>query len=198
VNPESPANPVKNWCGNQKWVRYRPLNIPPRAVNESHTIDTFINLMERLKGSDFQLLAGKTGFDNRQRTSTQNGESKAKAVYDFAKVLQEEGINTLGDTLRITDVDGLEKKIRAVKRQGQGITFKYFLMLAGDENFVKADRMLCRFVSDALGLLKDKPLDPEKTEALVIAVYNEKLKDQFPKLTLRMLDYSIWCYQRGQ
>ena len=50
--PESPKSPVKNWCVNQKWERYRPLNTPPRAVNESHTIDTFINLMEKLKSGD--------------------------------------------------------------------------------------------------------------------------------------------------
>src|SRR5262249_44922910 len=34
---------------------------------------------------------------------------------------------------------------------GSGISFKYFLMLAGSDEFVKADRMLCRFMADAIG-----------------------------------------------
>ena len=193
---DSPKNPVKNWCANQNWERYRPINTPPRAVNEAHTIYAFIGLMEKLKGNDFALLAAEKGFNNRQRTSSRNGELKAKAVYNFAQILYEEEINTLGDTLKIKNYERLENRICAVKGQGSGITLKYFLMLAGDEDFVKADRMLCRFASRAFAL--PQPLDSEKTEALMNKVYNTKLKKKFPKLTLRMLDHSIWGYERNR
>src|SRR5258708_36878072 len=128
------------------------MNTLPGAVNESHTIAAFIGLMENLKGGDFKLLAGEKGFNNRQRTSTRNGQLKAKAVYEFAKALEEEGIHTLGDTLKIRNPQKVKQKICEIKGQGQGITFKYFLRLAGSDDFVKADRMLCLFVSYARGL----------------------------------------------
>ncbi|MGH6994574.1 MAG: hypothetical protein ACREES_02680, partial [Stellaceae bacterium] len=112
-------------------------------------------------------------------------------VYCFAKALLDIGIKTLGDTENTTRNDLARDKVCLIPGQRSGISFDYFLMLAGSDHFVKPDRMLCRFVSAAL----QRPIEPPEAQALVTRVA-DRLKQFFPRLTPRLLDYVIWSYQR--
>jgi hypothetical protein len=67
-------------------------------------------------------------------------------------------------------------------------------MLAGNENGVKADRMVTRFVADALGV---RNVPPEKAEELVRQA-SSVLRTDFPRLVPSSLDNKIWKYQRIQ
>jgi hypothetical protein len=49
-------------------------------------------------------------------------------------------------------VEIAESYVREIKGQSPGISFDYFRLLAGDEEMVKADTMICRFVADAIGI----------------------------------------------
>jgi hypothetical protein len=67
-------------------------------------------------------------------------------------------------------------------------------MLAGNENGVKADRMVTRFVADALGV---RNVPPEKAEELVRQA-SSALRSDFPSFVPSGLDNKIWKYQRSQ
>lgn len=78
---------------------------------------------------------------------------KAEAIRDTARVLAANGIDTAA-ALRAAAGDGARLKLVrkawcAVKAQRSGITWRYVLMLAGVPG-VKPDRMIIRFVADAL------------------------------------------------
>ena len=60
--------------------------------------------------------------------------------------------------------DSLRRAIKTIPGQGSGLSYIYFLIVAGNEDGVKADRMVTRFVAKAL----DVPnVSPELAEDLV-------------------------------
>lgn len=132
-------------------------------------------------------------FRNRQWTSSRSGILKAEAVYRFANALHECGIDTFADSADANRIERCRKAIVAIPGQGSGISFKYFLMLAGHDGFVKPDRMVMRFVADAL---RQRNVDSNVAEDLVQKVA-EALQMEFPRLTASRLDYAIWHYQRS-
>jgi hypothetical protein len=66
------------------------------------------------------------------------------------------------------------------------------LILAGNQNGVKADRMVIRFVGNALGV---RNVAPELAEELVRNA-STVLRAEFPTLVPSNLDNKIWNYQR--
>ena len=142
VNYRSTRKVVSNWCGcqNPPWLLLRKRGAP------EHTITEFVALL-RAHYAEFLV----TVFRNRQRTSSRGGILKAEAVALFSEALQEHGIDTLMDTRDGVRNSKVELDIRKIPGQGSGISFEYFLMLAGSDAYVKADRMICRFVARALG-----------------------------------------------
>ena len=85
----------------------------------------------------------------------------------------------------------LDKAICSTKSQSSGIMLKYLYMLAGDENMVKPDRMIRRFVKNAgFSKIEDKDI-VELFRGTV-----SELKGSYPDLTPRALDSAIWLYQR--
>lgn len=185
VRYESVQRTVRNWCEAQdpKWELHgRPGKSPP------HQMDEFVAVLSK---HGTRSLA-ESIFKNRQRTSTRSGILKAEAVFRFAKTLLEGGIMTLGDTEDDARNERVAKKIEQIEGQRSGISFDYFLMLAGSDDFVKADRMICRFVSAAL---KRENVIPQQARLLVKEAATQ-LKSHFPLVTPRLLDYAIWSYQR--
>ena len=157
-------------------------------LTDAPTINILITLLE---GRYFESLA-KDVFCNQQRTSTRNGILKSEAVYRFAKTLQDYGITTFGDTADDQRNEQVRTKIQEIKGQKSGISFDYFLMLAGSDRYVKADRMLRAFVADAL---RESNVSADNTRALVLAAC-ARLQAETPHLTPRLLDHEIWKYQR--
>jgi hypothetical protein len=183
---------VTSWAKSHGWQLKRG----EQSALKRPTIDEFIYVMDPIKGGDdnWQRLAAEDYFDYKGRTSSTSGILKVEAVYKFAEALSESGINDYSDLADKKKRNAAEIKIKKIKGQGSGLTFKYFLMLSGDESLVKADSMLCRFVSKALGI---KEIDPLKAEKLVIAAA-DKLKHKYVGLTPARLDSAIWNYQRVQ
>ena len=131
-------------------------------------------------------------FDNRQRTSSRSGILKAEAVYRFARALAAHEIDTRADATDLERMQAAETVIKTIPGQGSGISFKYFCMLAGDENFVKPDRMVRRFVAEALNV---PDVEPKRAAELLIEAAHA-LREKIPNLTATRLDYEIWVYQR--
>ncbi|PKO09792.1 MAG: hypothetical protein CVU40_07855 [Chloroflexi bacterium HGW-Chloroflexi-2] len=84
-----------------------------------------------------------------------------------------------------------EAEIARIPGQSSGLSTRYFYMLAGDENFIKPDRMIRRFIQAAIG----RELSIEDCQELLLAAHAELVRD-YPLLTPRSLDHEIWLYQR--
>jgi hypothetical protein len=183
------TNTITRFCQNEK-IQIDVNSIRNEQPRENQfTINDMISLYET---HGLEYVTEKI-FNNKQRTSTTNGILKAQAVLEFCKICKEHGINYYQDISKLETDKCFELKIRyLIPGQSSGISLKYFFMLVGSENFVKADRMLCRFVEQAINQEK---ISIEKCDQLVIAASKE-LGAVDPKLTPRNLDYLIWNYQR--
>ena len=177
---------VMNYCDNLKLERIHKQTENP---SDEHTVDDYINYINKIESDDY---GRETILDNRQKTSTRNGIYKAEAVYIAATVLKNRGIQRISDIREYEDIKGLECEFKKIKGQGSGISFSYFMMLAGDDNYMKIDRWLTRFVEKATG----KKLDVECTYKELSAVY-EALKIKYQRLTPRSFDYAIWNYSKS-
>jgi hypothetical protein len=180
---------VNRWCESQEpcWVReisFKPTNdIGP-------TVRDFVDILDRrLKdGSTYENL-----FRNRARTSSRSGILKAKAVHLFASALLDSGINTFGDLRDRSKLEAAETGLRKIPGQRTG----YFLMLAGEDDYVKPDTHLRRFVNDALCIDWKHLASEKRAEELVREAARRFAKD-YGGLTAAGLDYAIWSYQHTQ
>jgi hypothetical protein len=186
VRYESTTRTVGDFC---RWAHWE--ECLAKAPGE-YSISEFVALLEPFN-KDWEKIADEV-FDNRQRTSTRGGILKAEAVFKFAKVLKQCGIEKYENV----PPRGLEYKvavdIQNITGQGSGLSYKYFLMLAGNTREVKGDRMVTRFVGGAVGSCG---ISGDNAEDLVRAAASV-LQAEHPKLTAASLDYLIWKYQRDQ
>ncbi|KZL31256.1 MULTISPECIES: hypothetical protein [Rhodococcus] len=131
--------------------------------------------------------------NNRKPTSTTKGAPlKAAAIHEAAGRLRELGIDSTDD-LRAADADALAnaKKVWAtVPGQRSGITWNYFLMLAGIPG-VKADRMVIRYVADAIGTTPENVSAPDA--AMLVKTVAEKSGHN-----VTHLDHAIWRFESGR
>jgi hypothetical protein len=182
---------VNRWCDSfsPRWAGEQEAK--PKG-NVGPTILDFIGILEdRLsRGAKYKDL-----FQNSQRTSSTNGILKADAVHRFAKALVDGGVNQFDDLGECEKLRAAEIEVKRIPGQKSGITFTYFLMLAGDEGFVKGDTHVRRFVNDALGLDWTNLLPVKQAIELVSAAAAE-LKRECSEITTAKLDYAIWNYQR--
>ena len=134
-----------------------------------------------------------TMTNNRKPASTTKGAPlKAEAIYDAASRLHERGIDS-ADALRAATTDELSDTKMAwttVSGQRSGITWNYFLMLAGIPG-VKADRMVIRYVADAIGST------PESVSATDAAILVKAVAEQSGR-NITHLDHAIWRFQSGR
>ena len=133
-------------------------------------------------------------FSNKCRTSTRNGILKAEAVLKFSEALIESGIDSFAD-LTPSRLEMAGAKIRSIKGQKSGVSFKYFCMLAGLDHLIKPDRMVCRYVQDTLGLSRE--VSPSFAEQMILESI-ELLRAKRPSISAREVDYVIWEFQRGR
>lgn len=130
-------------------------------------------------------------FQNRQRTSARNGILKSEAVFRFAQTLRLHKIEHLQDFQHANIYAALERDIRLIPGQKSGISFQYLSMLAGSDEFVKPDRMILRFMENAL----QRKVDAAEAQPLLSAAVKQ-LKEIHPQITPRLLDHEIWKFQR--
>ncbi|MGB0011830.1 MAG: hypothetical protein WBQ03_09500 [Candidatus Sulfotelmatobacter sp.] len=184
VRYESTERTVTNFCSRYLWQR------DGRGRAEEHPISDFLRILQPYDNR-WEDMANHV-FRNRQRTSTRSGILKAEATFRFARALQDFGIATFADGLKSGLRNGLRQAIKAIPGQSSGLSYAYFLILAGNEDGVKADRMVTRFVANALGV---RSVAPELAEGLVRNA-SIVLRSEFPRLVPSSLDNKIWKYQR--
>lgn len=179
---------VARFCERHDWPALVAKREDRRAG--SHGLKDLLDLYVDLQPEE----AADKLFSNRQRTSTRSGILKAEAVRLFADALVRCGIDHFDD---ITDerIEQAEATILGLPGQGSGIAFDYFRMLAGKDDLIKPDRMVQRFVANALGLAAEPT---PRQAALLVRLAARRLSGTNAAWTPLKLDYAIWQYQSSK
>lgn len=138
VKYESTKETVKRYCNdfNLQRIKNNKDLMPNQDTQES--IEAFLKKINLIGVDTFT----EKMFDNKQRTSTNNGILKSEAVYRFAKTLKNHSVNYFQDVTKVIVKSNFEKDIRSIPGQRSGISLRYFYMLSGSDNFIKPDRHL--------------------------------------------------------
>ena len=175
----------------ERYIKHFDLNISRSAADENeHTVKDFLNNIKEAGGAK---AFAEEVVHNRQRTSSRNGILKAEACELVAKVFESHGINTLSDFENYHKKDELDKDILSVHGQSSGVMLKYLKMLCGNNNLIKPDRMVKRFVAGFSSTITSD----EDLQELVSRAATEVLKLKYPNMKPRLLDYLIWEYQKN-
>ncbi len=130
-------------------------------------------------------------FKNRQRTSSRSGILKSEAVLLFCQALVGAGINNFADFDQERR-EYAEAMILGLPGQSSGIAFDYLMMLAGDDNLVKPDRMVQRYVGQALSLAT---VPQPRQAAILVRLASKELCRRGQRWTPLSLDNAIWKHQ---
>lgn len=171
-------------------ARYREARLEEGGDPYSDGASDLVSAGERWGGTDG--FVAQTGY--RWRVSTQPGAPfKAASALGAARLLQGAGLETVTD-VRGALADRAAQESSPIKKewiklpgQRSGLTWTYFLMLAGVPG-VKADRMVVRYVSRALG----RETDARESALLVAAVADRSGVSQ------TKLDHAIWRKESGR
>lgn len=189
VRYEATKRVVQRYCDHFEIQRVRPNrdNLPSRG--DQQPLAVFVAEVERWGVDRFT----DEVFANRQRTSTQNGILKTEAAWRFARVLRDYGVNYLQDIPNVVTNTHLDEAIRAIPGQLSGISLSYFFMLAGSDDLIKPDRMICGFLQETLG----RSVSPKDAQRLLTEACHV-LRRHYPTLTPRLLDSCIWRKESGK
>lgn len=179
---------VSNLCEFSGWTRFAPSR-EDRGAGEYGIGD--LNSMFDKFGVEGM---AESVFQNRQRTSSRSGILKAEAVLLYCRALIEAGINDFPD-LDVERREYAEAIILGLPGQSSGIAFDYFMMLAGDDNLIKPDRMVQRYVGYALGL---ESVPQPRQAAILVRLAARELRQRGRLWTPLSLDYAIWKHQSQQ
>ena len=165
---------------------------PLIAMYEPITSDP-LPTTELAKLSEGELLE----MTNNQRTSTRAGITKAEAALCYAKVFNRFDVTTLRDAVALLDdqqrLEQLDTKLRAVRGDGQhGIRRGYLWMLIGQDDAIKPDRMVVRWLTK-FGV----PSDPAVAREYIAAAASEISKEPSRAVTPWEIDHAIWDHQRN-
>lgn len=189
VRYSSVKNTVANYADyfGLKMHRSREENSYPSSL-EQNSLKTLISEIDQLTVEKFT----ERVFKNRQRTSTRSGILKTEAVYQFASVLLCNEVNTFDDIKHLySNAETIGRDIRKITGQKSGISYDYFLMLAGNDNLIKPDRMINRYFNK----LTDETLT-QNSLLDILTGCSSILKESHPTLSPRILDHEIWKFQR--
>jgi len=180
-------NVVRNFCNKLLIERLREDGSPYPPIEHQFSIEALLNLYDQFSINEIT----DNFFCSRNRTSSKNGILKSEAVSRFCTELKEFGVNYFQDLPLIIGNDRFENSIKKIPGQGSGLSTSYFYMLAGEENVIKADRMIIRFIESCIHLV----VTTTEASQLIMEAH-EILREEFPSLTPRILDHEIWKYQR--
>ncbi len=179
---------VANLCEYADWPRYASSRESRGAGG--HGICDLVALFDTLGIEGM----ADTVFQNRQRTSSRSGILKAAAVLLYCRALTEAGINTFDD-FEQNRREYAEAIILGLPGQSSGIAFDYFMMLAGDDNLIKPDRMVQRYVGNALKL---DAIPQPRQAAILVRLAARDLCQRGHRWTPLHLDYAIWRFQSAK
>lgn len=189
VRYESARQVPSRYCATYGLNRLRDNTAALPAIGAQEPLSA---LVARIEDLGVECFASQV-VRNRQRTSAVNGILKVDAVHRVARCLLHAGIETFQDLARAGSEPALEDAIRKIPGQGSGISWRYFCMLAGDDQQVKPDRHIMGFFA----VFTQVAWSTEQAVDLVRQLCEHDVL-QDCHLTPRSLDYAIWHWQRAQ
>lgn len=182
-------NVVDRYCKKYALARNRSPRDSLPQPQDQEKVSELIQKMMKEGSSNF----AENIFENRSITA---GRLKADVLLDLLIEIQDLNIQTFQDIqpwlIQYSLQCKLVRKITNIDGIGEA-TSRYFLMLAGDEQMVKPDRMILRFICNVL----NRRVNEEYAVTLIQAL-SKKLLTTYPHMTPRLLDYIIWTWQRNQ
>lgn len=187
VKYSSTKNTVARYCDYYHIHKYRDSEdyLP---VEQQHTLSELIQNIEKA-GTEY--FADKI-VKNKQRTSSQNGILKSKAVLECAIILSSHSIETLNDFRDKMNIE-IEKEFCKGKGQKSGISLAYLKMLCGDPNTIKPDRHILRFLDRCF----DEEIHTEDAQQIFIELI-QRLRIKYNTINARQLDYLIWSFMASK
>ena len=184
---------VQNFCCYTGWSCFRnPIPSPIPPIRQQRSINDLLKLYHQMN-LNFGNIAISV-FGNSNRTAPKGGILKSEAVYRFAKILNQNNTNYFQNlNININRLNAIKTQIAQIPGLRSGIAFDYFLMLAGDSNGVKPDRMVKRYLS----WLFCTKINTNTQAIRLLNTLHKILLRVIPNLTLRQLDYAIWNFQRN-
>lgn len=172
-------------------INERPETIyePPKESEEVKSSA----IQEIIKDINPKELAEKF-FCNSQRTSTKNGILKAEACKISNELLVEHKIFEYKDLSKVDQVCEFERDFKTIPGQRSGISFKYFMMLTVDDNQIKPDRHVIRFLE---GVLERKVCISE-AESIIKAQVEPIRSILENDISLLQIDSAIWRHMRDK
>lgn len=133
-----------------------------------------------------------TGLTNRQRTSTRGGILKSDAVLRHAQVFIDHGIATLPDAVELfTDTArfaAVDTALRSIPGEGgHAVRRDYLWMLIGDDDLIKPDRMVLRWLAH-----HDVHVDPAGAREIIAALVTPVGSRLGRDVTAWEIDHAIW------
>ncbi|WP_343212987.1 hypothetical protein [Gordonia sp. JH63] len=137
------------------------------------------------------------GVTNRQRTSTRGGIVKAEAVLRYAQILASYQVETLDDGMallsRSKDLQVVDDALANVPGDGQfGVRRGYLWMLIGDDEKIKPDRMVLRWLS-RIGF----DVDPLQAKTLILDAVARVSGELGRDVTAWEIDHAMWSDARA-
>ncbi|WP_218122237.1 hypothetical protein [Blastococcus aurantiacus] len=166
-----------------------PLLTPGPPVEDVYPLDRFA---DRFPDEEALLAVAQ----NRQRTSTRNGITKAQAVLGYVRVLRDHGVDDIAAANVAMSspplLASLDKGLYRIRGEGKyGIRRGYFWMLCGDDARVKPDRMVLRWL-EPHGVR-----DPHVAQQLLIDVAAFMTREGSTPVTPWEVDHAIWLAARN-
>lgn len=189
VRYSSVKNTVANYVDYFGLEMYRSREVSGYpSSSKQNTLKRLIYEIDQLSVEQFTARV----FKNKQRTSSRSGILKTEAVYQFASVLLRNKVNTFDDVKHLyLNTKKIEKDIKKIPGQKSGISYDYFLMLVGNDDLIKPDRMITRYFNK----LTNKNLSPDSLLDILKAC-SCIFKKTYPTISPRVLDHEIWKFQR--
>ena len=181
------AKVVNNYCDYYNIQRNRPSDLFPE-IDEQESITQFMKKFLYEGEHIFR----KIIFKNSEAiTSKVTDKSKAMAVYDFAGLLQENGVEYFQDIEKILyDTEFFENSIKITSMTNNGLN--YFFMLAVNDSASVPVRLIIDFIKG----LSTNNIGFEYLPEIVAEVC-VRLKSEFSNITPRILGFAIWEYMKS-
>ena len=131
---------------------------------------------------------------NRKPAHTHPGAPlKAEIIEQAAQLMLDLGIRTVPELRRVVEENPQDNPVyhgwKKLPSQSSGVTYNYLLLLAGMQS-IKPDRMVLRFLADALG--KDTPISTGDAVELL------EQTAQHLHVEARALDHIVWRAASGR
>lgn len=180
-------NAVHHFAKRMDWEIYRKTETDYLDRNQQHTVREMLKAFTETNDPAADL------FDNRGYANPRASKRilKATLLREIATLFCRRGIDVFQDFNGYSDPKALDQELTSLPAMSRGVILRYLRMLAGDENQVKPDRMILRFIGAALS----REVKPDEAVQLIRETADLLKRSGYYNMNPRVLDNFIWRHQ---